>query len=293
MAKKKKKIAWGQVGLHIYFIITSLLYIVPMLLILSISFTGSNFKNFSLFPEEFSTYAYKLIFQRPKEIIDAYAVTFFYSIMGVITSLVINSMFAYSLSRNNSGLRKVLNILIFIPLVFGGGMVPHYLVISGLLHLNDTIWVYIIPFMFNAWTVIVFRTFFRGLPDDLFEAARLDGASELRICFNIAIPMSTPILATHAYSKFLGGWNDWVTCSIYVRKSELFSLQYVLKRYMDGAGSDLLTMAGGASTAAQSVAMLEPVKYAMAILGIGPAILIFPFIQKFYDKGIVMGSLKG
>ena len=290
---KKKKIAWGQLGLHIYFILTSLLYIVPMLLILSISFTGANFTNFSLIPKEFSTYAYRLIFQKPKEIIDAYAVTFFYSITGVITSLVINSMFAYSLSRNNFGLRKVLNILIFIPMVFGGGLVPTYLVISGLLHLNDTIWVYIVPFMFDAWAVIVFRTFFRGLPDDLFEAARLDGASELRICFNIAIPMSTPILATHAYAKFLGGWNDWVTCSIYIRKSELFSLQYVLKRYMDGAGSDLLTMAGGASTAAQSVAMLEPVKYAMAILGIGPAILIFPFIQKFYDKGIVMGSLKG
>lgn len=264
-----------------------------MLLILSISFTGANFTNFSLIPKEFSTYAYRLIFQKPKEIIDAYAVTFFYSIMGVITSLVINSMFAYSLSRNNFGLRKVLNILIFIPMVFGGGLVPTYLVISGLLHLNDTIWVYIVPFMFDAWAVIVFRTFFRGLPDDLFEAARLDGASELRICFNIAIPMSTPILATHAYAKFLAGWNDWVSCSIYIRRSELFSLQYVLKRYMDGAGSDLLTMAGGASTAAQSVAMLEPVKYAMAILGIGPAILIFPFIQKFYDKGIVMGSLKG
>ena len=291
--KRKKKFPWGQAGLHTFFIISCALYIIPMLIIVSNSLSGVDFKMFSVLPQDFTTYAYKMVFQKPKEIIDAYIVTFIYSIAGVITSLIINSLFAYSMSRPNFRLKGILNTLIFIPMVFGGGLVPHYLVISGWLHMNDTIWAYIIPYMYASWTVIIFRTFFRNLPQDLFEAARLDGASELRICFNIAIPMSTPIMATHAYAKFLGGWNDWVTCSIYVRKPELYSLQYVLKRYMDGAGSDLLGMSGDRFTAAQSVAMLEPVKYAMAVLGIGPAILIFPFIQKYYDKGIVMGSLKG
>ena len=291
--KKRKKIAWGQVGLHIFFIFSCLLYILPMMLIVSNSFSGVDFKYFSIFPQDFTTYAYKLVFQKPKELLDAYLVTFIYSAAGVATSLIINSLFAYAMSRPNFKLRKIFNVLIFIPMVFGGGLVPHYLVISGWLHLNDTIWVYIIPAMYASWTVILFRTFFRNLPQDLFEAARLDGASELRICFNIAIPLSTPIMVTHAYSKFLGGWNDWVTCSIYVREPTLYSLQYVLKRYMDGAGSDLIGLSGDRFTAAQSVAMLEPVKYAMAVLGIGPAILIFPFIQKYYDKGIVMGSLKG
>lgn len=290
--KTRKKFEWGQFGLHTFFIISCLTFILPLILMVSISLSDPDFKFFKLIPQEFSTYAYEAIFKKPQQIITAYGVTIFYSVAGVITSVALNSMFAYSMSRKNFLFKKSLTVLLFITMVFSGGLVPTYLVNTTLLHLDDTMWIHILPFMFDAWNIIVIRTFFNGLPNDLFEAARLDGANELKICFKIAMPMSIPILVTIAYAKFLGGWNDWINSSIYIRNPDLYSLQYVLKRFMDGAGADLIGASGTLSTA-QTISMLEPVKYAMAILGMGPAILIFPFIQKYYDKGVIMGSLKG
>lgn len=291
--RKKKKIAWGQIFLNLYFILFCLMYILPMALMLGISLNGENFLKFSFIPDKISLQAYEIVFRNPKQIFDAYGVTLFYSIAGVILSLVIMSTFAYALSRNNFKLKGILTFMLFFTMIFGGGMVPTYMVVSGMLHLDNTIWVYILPGALGAWNVIVIKTFFRNLPQDLFEAARLDGASELRICFNVAVPLSTPILATIGYTKFLEGWNDWLTSSIYIKEPTLFSLQYLLKRFMDGtSGSDLMSQ-GGMLSNAELVANIEPVRYAMAIVGIGPALLIFPFIQKYYDKGIIVGSIKG
>lgn len=292
--RKKKKIAWGQIFLNLYFVIFCMCYILPMLLMVGISLNGEDFLKFSFIPEKISLYAYEIVFKNPKQIFDAYGVTLFYSIAGVVLSLVIMSMFAYALSRSNFKLKGLLTFMLFFTMIFGGGMVPTYMVVSGMLHLDDTIWVYILPGALSAWNVIVIKTFFRNLPQDLFEAARLDGASELRICFNVAVPLSTPILATIGYSKFLEGWNDWLTSSIYIKEPTLFSLQYLLKRFMDGtSGTELLSQGGGIMSNADLVANIEPVRYAMAIVGIGPALLIFPFIQKYYDKGIIVGSIKG
>lgn len=291
--RKKKKIAWGQIFLNLYFVIFCMMYILPMLLMVGISLNGEDFLKFSFIPKKISLQAYEIVFRNPKQIIDAYGVTLFYSIAGVILSLVLMSTFAYALSRSNFKLKGILTFMLFFTMIFGGGMVPTYMVVSGMLHLDNTIWVYILPGALGAWNVIVIKTFFRNLPQDLFEAARLDGASELRICFNVAVPLSTPILATIGYTKFLEGWNDWLTSSIYIKEPTLFSLQYLLKRFMDGtSGSDLMTQ-GGMMSNAELVANIEPVRYAMAIIGIGPALLIFPFIQKYYDKGIIVGSIKG
>ena len=291
--RKKKKIAWGQIFLNLYFILFCSMYILPMALMLGISLNGENFLKFSFIPDKISLQAYEIVFRNPKQIFDAYGVTLFYSIAGVVLSLVLMSTFAYALSRNNFKLKGILTFMLFFTMIFGGGMVPTYMVVSGMLHLDNTIWVYILPGALGAWNVIVIKTFFRNLPQDLFEAARLDGASELRICFNVAVPLSTPILATIGYTKFLEGWNDWLTSSIYIKEPTLFSLQYLLKRFMDGtSGSDLMSQ-GGMMSNAELVANIEPVRYAMAIVGIGPALLIFPFIQKYYDKGIIVGSIKG
>ena len=291
--RKKKKIAWGQIFLNLYFILFCSMYILPMALMLGISLNGENFLKFSFIPDKISLQAYEIVFRNPKQIFDAYGVTLFYSIAGVVLSLVLMSTFAYALSRNNFKLKGILTFMLFFTMIFGGGMVPTYMVVSGMLHLYNTIWVYILPGALGAWNVIVIKTFFRNLPQDLFEAARLDGASELRICFNVAVPLSTPILATIGYTKFLEGWNDWLTSSIYIKEPTLFSLQYLLKRFMDGtSGSDLMSQ-GGIMSNAELVANIEPVRYAMAIVGIGPALLIFPFIQKYYDKGIIVGSIKG
>ena len=186
-----------------------------------------------------------------------------------------------------------MTILLFISVLFGSGMVPSYIVCSGLLNLDNTIWIYILPTLVNCWSVIVLRTFFMNLPQELFESARIDGASEWRLCFQIAIPLSTPILATNAYQIFLSGWNDWSTSSIYIRKPEMFSLQYVLQRFMQSAELSQQLMSQGGMAASDLVTNVEVVRFAMAVMGVGPAILVFPFIQKYYDKGLIVGSVKG
>ena len=290
---KRKKIQWGQIGLHTFYVVSCLTYILPLWLLVSISLSGETMLRFSFIPEKISTFAYEVAFRNPGQIIRAYSVTFFYSAMGVVLSLSVMSLFAFALSRKNFKMRKILMRLLLFNMLFGGGLVPTYMVVSGMLHLNDTIWVYIIPYLVSGWDVILIKTYFQNLPEEVFESARMDGASETRLCFQIAIPMSVPILVTQAYGKFLGGWNDWMCSSIYIRNPKLYSLQYLLKRFMDNTDMANQLMMGSGASVAELVAASESIRYAMAIIGVGPALFIFPFIQKYYEKGLVVGSLKG
>lgn len=291
--RKKKKIKLGQISLNLILILICMCFILPIWLMIAISLSGENSLEFTFFPKVLSTFAYEMVMQNPKQIIDAYGVTIFYSLTSVILSMIVMSLMAYALSRKNFKLRNQMTILLFISVLFGSGMVPSYIVCSGLLNLDNTIWIYILPTLVNCWSVIVLRTFFMNLPQELFESARIDGASEWRLCFQIAIPLSTPILATNAYQIFLNGWNDWSTSSIYIRKPEMFSLQYVLQRFMQSAELSQQLMSQGGIAASDAVTNIEVVRFAMAVMGVGPAILVFPFIQKYYDKGLIVGSVKG
>ena len=192
----KKRPPYGQIFLHAFFIISCLCYIVPLLLLVGISFEGKQFAYYGVIPEEFSLDVYKLIFKNPTRLLDAFGVTIFTSVVSVVASLVVMATFSYALSRPNFLGRRVVSFLLFFTLLFSGGMVPSYILNSSYLHLNNKIWIYIIPVLMNSWNVIVIRTYFRSLPQELFESARIDGASELRICFQIAVPLSTPVLAS-------------------------------------------------------------------------------------------------
>lgn len=291
--RKKGKIKIGQILLNLILILICLCFILPIWLMIAISLSGENFLEFTFFPEVLSTFAYEMVMQNPKQIVDAYGITIFYSLTSVVLSMIVMSLMAYALSRKNFKFRNHMTILLFISVLFGSGMVPSYIVCSGLLNLDNTIWIYILPTLVNCWSVIVLRTFFMNLPQELFESARIDGASEWRLCFQIAIPLSTPILATNAYQIFLSGWNDWSTSSIYIRKPEMFSLQYVLQRFMQSAELSQQLMSQGGMAAGDLVTNVEVVRFAMAVMGVGPAILVFPFIQKYYDKGLIVGSVKG
>ena len=296
--KRKKKIKFGQIGLHTFYVLTSLTYILPLLLMVSISVSGKEITKYKFIPDEVSFFAYELIFKKPEQLLKAYGVTAFYCIAGVILGISVMAMCAYALSRKNFVLRGALNKFMLVSILFSGGTIPTYILISKYFHMNETIWVYIIPWLVSTWTIILMKTFFMNLPNELFEAARIDGASELRICFNIAMPLSTPIIVTQAYAKFLGGWNDWKTCSIYIRKNlDLWSLQFLVKQYMDKsdmtASLYMAAQGGGMTDTANYVSMHETVMFAMAIMGIGPAFLVFPLIQKHYEKGLVVGSVKG
>lgn len=295
LPRRKKKISKGQVGLHIFFILLSLCYILPLWLLISISLDGSSVSNFSLIPKEFSLNAYRFVFSTPGRIINAYKVTAFYSIFGTLSSLVVMMMFAYSISRPNFVLRNPLTFILFFTTLFSGGLVPSYLLNTRYLHLNNTIWIYILPSMISAWNVIVIKTYLKGLSVELFEAARLDGASELRICFTIILPLSTPVLASVGFLDFIGRWNNWYTSQIYITKPELRSLQYLLKLILDNL-DELKAMQQEGSLDASMTALLnnlEPVRFAMAVVAAGPMVLVFPFFQKYFAKGMTIGAVKG
>lgn len=295
MNLRKKKFPSGQFFLNAFFILVCVCYIIPLILLLSISFEGTKNMPFTLIPHEFTLDAYKAAFRTPQKILDAYGVTIFQSVFGVAASLVIMSMFSYALSRPNFIGRRQVSFLLFFTTLFTGGMVPLYILNSSYLHLNNKIWVYIIPNLMNAWNVIVIRTYFRSLPNELFESARIDGASELRICFQICIPLSTPVLASVGFLRFVEAWNVWSTSQIYIRNPRLYTLQYLLKQILDSADliEQMINEGKFDPSMAESLANLESMRFALAVIGAGPAMVIFPFFQKYFAKGMVVGSVKG
>lgn len=292
---KRRKFPTGQVCLHIFFILLSLCYILPLILLVSVSLEGASSQYFTLFPKQVSLAAYRMVFKNPTRILDAYKVTAFYSVVGTVGSLAVMAMFAYSLSRPNFKMKGVLTFILFFTTLFSGGLVPSYILNTKYLGLGDSIWIYILPGMISAWNVIVIRTNFKGLPNELFEAAHLDGASELRVCFTIVIPLSTPVLASVGFLDFIGRWNDWFTSSVYIRTPSLYSLQYVLKLILDNIEMlEQMVKEGGLDESMQNqLNNLESMRFAMAVVAAGPMLLVFPFFQKYFAKGMTLGAVKG
>ena len=302
---KKRIILGHQIAIHVFFILFSLVFLLPMLLIISISFSdeatvtavsGAN-AGYHLIPRVFSLDAYRYSLRNPHQLIQAYKITAAESILGTLSSLVVLGMVSYPLSRSSFAYRKPITFIIFFTMLFSGGTIPSYIVNTRLYHLGDTFWIYILPGLAGgAWNTFVIRTFFKGLPEELFESAKIDGARELTIFFRIALPLSTPVFATIGFMKLLGSWNDWGTALYYIRNSELYTLQYVLKRILDQV--DFLKemqKSGGRMAANFQAAKLpsETMRYAMCVLAAGTMLFAFPFFQKYFEKGLIVGAVKG
>ena len=170
-------------------------------------------------------------------------------------------------------------------------MVPTYILMTRYLHLDDSFWVYVIPSMVAPWNAFMMRTFFNGIPYEITESAIMDGASDYLIFFRMILPLSKPVLATMALTTFLGKWNDWFTSLMYIDDSKLVSLQYFLKRLMDNI--DLLRTMPASIQIHVTDIPAEPVRMAMAVVVAGPALFVFPFFQKYFVKGMTVGSVKG
>lgn len=294
-----KKITFGNILINVFFVLFSLSFIVPFLLIISISFTDEQTilsGGYSLIPKMFSLEAYKYVFRSPEQLINSYKVTIFYSIAGTLLSMLVMTLTAYPLSRKNYRYRKPVMFFIFFTMLFSGGLVPSYILITKYLHLGNSIWVYILPYLANAWYIIVIRTFFQGLPSELVESAKIDGGSELLIFFRIILPLSKPVLATVSLLTLLTRWNDWNTALLYIRDTNLFSLQYLLQKILREA-QFIKSMAESSPVAGISMDTSnipsETVRYAMCIVAAGPMLVIFPFFQKYFAKGLTVGAVKG
>lgn len=286
----------GQFFLHVFFIILCLAYIIPFLLLISISIsseTAIQEFGYTVLPKQISFAAYKQIFENPTTMLTAYKTTIIFSLATTFGAIVVTSLAAYPLSRPNFRFKKIFSFYLFFTMLFSGGLVPSYIINTSVLHLNDTIWIYILPGLVSAWNVIVVRTFFQGLPGELLDAAKIDGLSEMGMLFRIVIPLSTPVLATIGFMVLLGKWNDWNTSLIYIDDANLYSLQYMLQKILNEAEFLKQAASDGTGFFENTQAPTDSLKYAMAMVAAGPMLVVFPFFQKYFTQGLVVGSVKG
>ena len=281
---------------HILLIILSALVVIPFIILLSASFSDEMAlarQGYGVVPREFSLEAYKYVFKNPKTITDAYAVTIFTSLSSTFLATFFMSLLAYPLTKKDMPGRNAINFYVYFTMLFGGGMVPTYILITQYLHLQDTLWVYILPGLISPWYVFMMRTFFNSVPIEMSESAYIDGANEYIIYFRIILPVSKPVIATVALMMFLAKWNDWMTSMLYINKEHLMSLQYQLQRIMQNIAllrsEDNLAME---MISAKDIPG-ETARMAMAVVAAGPALVIFPFFQKYFVKGLTVGSVKG
>lgn len=243
-----------------------------------------------LWPKGFNVEGYNEIFADTR-IWTGYANTLFVVIIGTTLSMLVTLPCAYAMSRPDFKARKILMVVFLITMYFGGGLIPTYIIITKTLRLENTLWVMIVPFCMSVYNVIVCRSFFENtLPPDLLESAKLDGCSNARFFISIALPLSKAIISVIMLYYIVGRWNDYFTPLIYIRDAKLKPLQIILR--------DILLMnesMQGANTYASSEALrlTELIKYASIIVSTLPIMLLYPFLQKYFEKGVMLGALKG
>jgi putative aldouronate transport system permease protein len=277
---------------HLVLIALSLAALLPLLMIVSASFTDEialTRNGYSLIPSEFSTAAYDIIFRNPEVILRAYLVTIFVTVVGTAIAVLLMSMLAYTLSRPDFWLRKPLSFLVFFTMLFNGGIVPYYVLMTQYLRVQDTVFALLLPYFVVAFYVLILRTYFTTIPQDLIDAARVDGAGEFRIFWSIAIPLAKPALATIALFTALNYWNDWTTSLYFIRDSQLYPLQYLLYILQSNIQAMQLQSAAGMNTGPIPT---QSARMAMAVLATGPAAIFFLFFQRYLVRGVTLGAFK-
>lgn len=293
----KKKLTGGKIAIHAVFIFLSVLCILPVWLVVAISFTGENslmLEGYHFWPREFSIAAYQYVFGGAASVFNAYAVTITVTVLGVVGHIIITAMLAYPLSRPEVTHRNKIALFVYIPVLFSGGLVPFYMLMTRVLNLKNTIWALIIVYLVSAVNVLIMKNFFRSIPDSLIESARIDGSGEIHTFFRIVFPLSKPVIASIGLFVAIAYWNDWMTCSLYVEKPALYTLQYLLQSLMNNIGY-LQANAAASQSMMKMIGMLpsEGARMATCVLSIGPIILLYPFLQKYFAKGLTIGAVKG
>ncbi len=279
-------------------IVLALCCLFPFALLVMSSLTEENTlirEGYSLFPKQFSAESYTYLFKNIDKIGRAYGITVFVTFVGTVASLLMTVLMAYPLSRKDFYGRNIFAFFVFFTMLFNGGLVPTYIMYTRYLHIKNTIWALIIPsLLVSAFYVIMMRTYFTtNIPDAVIEAARIDGAGEFRILFQVVLPMSLPMMATMALLIGLGYWNDWKNGLYYLTDQNLFSIQNMLNQML----KDVQFLKSGAdSSAAADLMQSMPavgIKMSIAVVGALPVMVAYPFFQKYFVKGITIGAVKG
>lgn len=282
-----------SVLLHTFFIIATLIFLVPIAMIFIISFTDEaqfSTYGFSFIPKAWSLAAYKTLFKNASVMGRSIIFTAVVALLSTTINIVVNCALAYPLTRDDFAFKKVVNFFLLGTMFVSGGMMPTYMVFTQLYALKDNFLVYLIPGV-GAWGVIVYKTFFNGVPKSLLEAAEIDGADQFKSLWKIVLPMSKPIIGMNFFQGVVGMWNNWQTSLIYITKSELWTIQYFMQRILQNS-EQLVKALKAAGVRDTSSIPLETMKYAMCVFATIPILLLFPRMQKYFAKGIAVGSVK-
>ena len=275
--------------------ILSVICVLPFIVIISGSLTDNYTilkEGFSLFPRNTTLEAYRTIFRSPEGIIQAYKMNFYYTIVGTSLGLLVITLTAYVISRKDFKYRNSVSFLIYFTTIFGGGMIPWYMMYANVLNLRGTTLAIWFPALMSPFLVILMRTFITGsVPDAVVESAKIDGAGHWIIFWRIVLPVLGPGLATVGLFQALGYWNDWYRSSMFSTSSDTWSLQF----YLYDMVNSTMAMRQMAQNVSLNTADLptQTVKLSMAVVATGPVLLFYPFVQRYFVSGITIGAVKG
>ncbi|MFS0723597.1 carbohydrate ABC transporter permease [Paenibacillus sp. 1P07SE] len=240
-----------------------------------------------LWPKGFNLNVYKMVLQDPK-IIQAYMNTIVYAVLGTAMSLIVTAAGAFAISKREMMFQRGFMMMIVVTMFFSGGMIPTFLVVRGY-GIVDTIWAMVLPTLVSTWNLIIMRTFFAGLPKEVEESGKIDGLSDIGVFFRLALPLSKAILATIGLFYAVAIWNNFFSAMLYLRNTDLFPLQVVLRNLvLQGGGNN-----AGGSVGGDSLLVDESIKFATIIVSTLPILMVYPFLQKYFAKGALIGSVKG
>jgi putative aldouronate transport system permease protein len=274
----------------------SLCCILPFMLIIagSVSSERSIVENgFSLIPGEFSMKAYEAVFTVPESVLRAYAVTVFITAVGTFIGLFLSAMTAYVLQKKEFKFRNIFAFYFSFTSLFSGGLVPWYILMVTYMNMKNNVLSLILPLLFNVFYIIIIRSFISTIPDSISESAKIDGAGDFKIFVTLVLPLSKPALATIGLFTALGYWNDWFNAMLFIDKNNMIPLQYYLYKMLSQI-TMLRTLVGKVPQLAAAVTPPEEsIKMAMTVVTIGPILLLYPYLQKYFIKGIMIGAVKG
>lgn len=284
-----------QIAAHIVMILLTLFCLLPFVLLVISSLTDETTlirNGYSFFPQQISLDAYRYLLVDSTSIVRGYGISALVTVVGTVINLLLTVMFAYPLSRKDLPKRNFFSFFLFFTMLFNGGLVPTYIMWTNTFHIKNTLFALLVPgLLMGAFNVIMMRTYINAnIPDAVIEASRIDGAGEFRVLFQVVLPMSLPILATLALLSGLAYWNDWLNGLYYITDTRLYNIQVILNRML--TKTEMMKQA--ATTGASMGRMPEiGIKMAVAVLGALPILVVYPFFQRYFVKGIAIGAVKG
>jgi putative aldouronate transport system permease protein len=278
--------------IHILLLALTAAFLIPFIIVLSTSFISeaefAQRGGYVLYPERITFSAYDILFGRSRVIMNAYGVTLFRVVVGTFFNLAFTITMAYALAQKKMPGRIPLTVFVFITMVFSGGLIPRFLLVDAL-GLRNTLWSMILPVLISAWNLLIMRNFFMSLPEELFDAAVVDGATPPIILLRIVLPLSLPVIATIGLFYAVFHWNSWFDASIYVDHASMQPMQIILRSLLQTTnlqGMEELAFIEDPPPAAS-------LRSALIIVSTVPVLFVYPFIQRYFVKGIMIGSVKG